>query len=172
MCYYLKRHTASIIFAIITLLVSIWIFSFSAQSSEASSEVSFGVSRFLAELFVPQIKGLSEQLREEKIEALVPIIRKLAHFFVFSALGLFASLTGLCFNLERGKKTNARAFLFDALFCFIYACSDEFHQLFVSGRYASFFDVFIDFCGSVLGILFAAFAFWIFTKPRKIKNAK
>lgn len=37
--------------------------------------------------------------------------------------------------------------------CFFYACSDEFHQLFVPGRSGEFRDVCIDLLGSCIGLL-------------------
>ena len=39
------------------------------------------------------------------------------------------------------------------LFCLIYACSDEIHQLFVSGRSGNLLDVMIDLLGSLCSIL-------------------
>lgn len=42
--------------------------------------------------------------------------------------------------------------LFSILFCFIYACSDEIHQLFLSGRSARILDTFIDSIGGFSGI--------------------
>ena len=36
------------------------------------------------------------------------------------------------------------------LFCFFYACTDEFHQLFVENRGSSFLDVLLDYTGSLL----------------------
>ena len=39
------------------------------------------------------------------------------------------------------------------IFCFIYACTDEFHQLFVMGRSCEMRDVLIDTLGSFVGIL-------------------
>jgi len=47
-----------------------------------------------------------------------------------------------------------RRILLVFLLSFIYAISDEFHQLFVPGRYASGFDLFTDGLGSFLGSLF------------------
>ena len=38
------------------------------------------------------------------------------------------------------------------LFCFLYACGDELHQLFISMRSARILDVWIDTCGSLTGI--------------------
>ena len=39
------------------------------------------------------------------------------------------------------------------IICFLYASSDEFHQLFVPGRSGQVTDIFIDLIGVVLGLL-------------------
>ena len=61
-----------------------------------------------------------------------------------------------------------------ALFCFVYALSDEFHQMFVDGRGASFTDCLIDTGGAMLGILAAlviyCIMYTIMTKYQKHKG--
>ena len=49
------------------------------------------------------------------------------------------------------------------VFCFLYACSDEVHQLFVPGRSGNIIDVGIDSIGSYFGILF----FYIYYQLRR-----
>ena len=39
------------------------------------------------------------------------------------------------------------------LICFVYACSDEWHQTFVPGRAGQFRDVLLDTAGSLTGLL-------------------
>lgn len=48
-----------------------------------------------------------------------------------------------------------RIFYFSFLLVFLYAASDEFHQLFVPGRYASLLDFLCDGIGAIIGIRFA-----------------
>ena len=55
----------------------------------------------------------------------------------------------LLFNSYGVKKI----LFYSILFCFIYACSDEIHQLFLDGRTAKVLDVCIDTCGSSLAII-------------------
>ena len=40
---------------------------------------------------------------------------------------------------------------------FLYACSDEFHQLFIYGRSGEFRDVMIDSTGGIIGLLLIIF---------------
>jgi len=49
----------------------------------------------------------------------------------------------------------------------VYAASDEFHQIFVSGRTASVHDVMIDICGATL----AQIVIWLWLRPRREKKA-
>ena len=48
---------------------------------------------------------------------------------------------------------NKSVIIYSLLICFVYACTDEFHQYFVDGRYCSFIDVLIDSIGSLISIL-------------------
>ena len=47
-----------------------------------------------------------------------------------------------------------KLFIFALSICFIYACTDEYHQTFVSGRTGQFTDSLIDTFGGTLGCLF------------------
>ena len=49
--------------------------------------------------------------------------------------------------------------LLAVFFAFLYACSDEVHQLFVVGRAGQVKDVFIDTFGSFLGVLLYSFIY-------------
>ena len=166
---FLRKHRISLIFAVLTISVMCIIFCFSAQSGGESSAVSSGVSRFIAELIVSGFDELSDIEREAKIEELVPIIRKLAHFSVFCALGFFANLSLHSFYKECGKNTRFVTSVWSGAFCLFYAMTDEFHQLFINGRNGNFIDVLIDFSGSLVGI---SVAFLLFVLVIRICNKK
>jgi VanZ family protein len=68
-------------------------------------------------------------------------------FFLFTFFLMVAS--------SRGK--NLDWIFFSVLFAFFYGVTDEFHQLYVSGRHASLGDVGFDF----IGIVFAFLVYWI-----------
>lgn len=171
---FLCEHRISALFAVLTIAVMCVIFAFSAQGGTESSEVSSGVSRFIAELIVSNFDELSEFEREAKIEELVPIIRKLAHFSVFAALGFFSNLCLHSFAKERGKNSRFVTNVYAGAFCIFYAMTDEFHQLFIPGRNGNFIDVLIDFSGSIVGIVAALLAFLLFirlfTKNKKLRG--
>jgi len=48
-------------------------------------------------------------------------------------------------------------YLFGLVICVLYGLSDEIHQLFVVGRVFSFYDVFFDGLGSLIGLIFVKF---------------
>ena len=73
------------------------------------------------------------------------IVRKCAHVSEFFILGI------LVINLV--SKYNVKHIYFISfIVCVLYASSDEFHQLFVSGRSGQVTDVLIDLIGVVLGL--------------------
>ncbi|PIZ83818.1 hypothetical protein COX97_00370 [Candidatus Pacearchaeota archaeon CG_4_10_14_0_2_um_filter_05_32_18] len=69
-------------------------------------------------------------------------------FFFFAAF-LLVSLA------PKGNLSNV---IFVIIFSFLYAISDEIHQVFVPGRAFSYGDIFVDLCGILLvSILYAIF---------------
>jgi len=69
------------------------------------------------------------------------------HFGVFFMFTFFLSLA-----IKKGKFDN-KTIMIILLISLIYAISDEFHQLFVLGRFASIKDILIDFAGSIFSVL-------------------
>ena len=57
-------------------------------------------------------------------------IRKLAHYSLYFILGI------LSFLVIVDYKNNKKLILYSMFICFLYACTDEFHQLFIAGRSA------------------------------------
>ncbi len=74
-------------------------------------------------------------------------VRKSAHIFSYCFLSILLFMSVYEDNI---KKSTIIAFLGT----FLYACSDEFHQLFIPGRSGEFRDVIIDSTGGIIGILF------------------
>lgn len=132
---------------LVILLVSwmVFIFSMSAQDSNKSSNTSGGTVRLVLSI-VPQFNEKSEEYRDEIVESLQHITRKSAHFLIYMILGILTILLFLGFEQLQYKPQWA------FLICVLYAVSDEIHQLFVPGRACQIKDVFIDSCGSFLGI--------------------
>ena len=100
------------------------IFGFSNQDGEKSGRISRKVTEMV-------IKFFSEELQNnQKLEVRIhKIVRKIAHFSIYSLVGFL--ILGLLKTYELKEKT--RVFM-SILFGFIYASTDEIHQLFIPGR--------------------------------------
>ena len=57
--------------------------------------------------------------------------------------------------------------LFSEFSAAVYACTDEFHQLFVEGRDGNFRDVMIDSTGALVGICFGFVVWFMIYKIEK-----
>ena len=129
------------------MLLILWmilIFCFSNQKADDSSKLSDGVIVRIASVFV---KGdLTKNKKDELIDKYTFIIRKAAHFSIYLILGILSINLLSSFDIKR-------IIAFSGLICFIYACTDEFHQLFVIGRSCEVRDILIDTLGSLTGIL-------------------
>ena len=53
---------------------------------------------------------------------------------------------------------------------FLYACTDEFHQLFVPGRAGRFTDVLIDTTGGIIMLLFIALVIHVARKKVTVQT--
>ena len=152
---------------ILYALVAFWcvvIFEFSSQSADESSRTSGGIIEAFCNFIVPSFKSFSGTERAEFIESLQFYVRKSAHFTAYGILG-FLSFFAL-FDFKAKLR-----FLLTVGFSFIYACSDEIHQIFVDGRSCEVRDVFIDLAGATLGGLIAL-GFTMIAIQIKKKNNK
>lgn len=141
-----------IIYFILMILTCITIFVFSSQNGEKSKGIS---SRVLEDIInvLPSTKNLTQEQKIEKIEQYQFLIRKLAHFSIYTLLGI----TAIGF-LKTFLITSKKQIIIALMIGVVYAITDEFHQLFSSGRSASPIDVLIDSFGVMFGILlFLAF---------------
>lgn len=148
-----KNIIIRIIPFVTTFLIMAAIFAFSAQNAEQSSQVSRGLTAKIVDV-LPMTKNLLPAGKEEAVLNLHNFIRKCAHFSIYFLLGISASAM---FLSAREKMSALRIWLCCITLCFVYASSDEIHQLFVSGRGAMFRDVLLDTCGGAVGgAVFAA----------------
>lgn len=94
------------------------------------------------------------------------IVRRTAHVIEYLIFTILIIIT-LSSSGVKGKKI----YIISLLICFIYACTDEYHQTFIAGRTGQFVDCLVDSIGVLIG---CALAFIINTiKKRKlIKSSK
>ncbi len=136
------KNYINILFIIVWMLV---IFNFSNQQGTSSSGLSDRITIKIAQI-ITQNK-LTEDEKEQIINKYSFIIRKTAHFIVYFILGFLTII--LTTDLY---SYNKKTFLFTLLFNFLYASTDEIHQLFINGRNGSFLDVLLDTTGALTAI--------------------
>ena len=181
-----KKIIASIILVIIWMIV---IFIFSAMTSNESNAKSKKlISKVIEKVESREEVNTSqenknnqqkenEEIKENKITTeannkptylvvneLNQPLRKCAHASVYFVLCIFvANLI-----LEVKNKLKITYGIISIGICFLYACTDELHQLFVDGRTGQFTDVLIDTAGAILGCI----VFYIIYKLRHKKSKK
>lgn len=135
-----------------TFLIMVLIFMFSAQNSEQSSTISRGLTAKIVD-FLPFTRGLGEADKQQAVMMLHNFVRKCAHFSIYFLLGISSSAMFLSI---KPKADWRKILLCGTVFCCVYAATDEFHQLFVSGRGGMVSDVALDTCGGAVGGVFFA----------------
>ncbi len=139
--------TRKTIYIVLLIALATVIFLFSNQNAKESESVSDGVaSKIIDTIQEVTNHKINKEDKSRLINNTRFIIRKLAHFTLYFGLGTLAYLVSVKFSI---KKPTISA----VLFCFLYACGDEIHQLFLDGRTAKILDVCIDTCGSSLAVI-------------------
>lgn len=134
------------LFLIMLAIAFYVIFNFSAQNGEDSGSLSRKATEIIVEV-VSKIKTMDINRKLHWIAKLEPIIRKLAHFGVYTVVG-FSLMGFMCtFDIRNIFKV-ITSFCVGAT----YAITDEVHQYFTPGRNASALDVCIDSLGVLTGI--------------------
>lgn len=152
----MKNKTKSIIFAILIIINCVIIFYFSHQVADDSSMQSSRIVNLICNM-IPVLRNYEE--------ILTIIVRKTAHFSIYAMLGLLT--TNFMLTIE--NKRMYKIVLIPLVFCFIYAITDEIHQLFIPGRSGKIGDVLIDTLGAIVGI-FLVVAVTTLTRKIKSKN--
>ena len=131
------------------------IFSFSNQKDVDSSKISDSfIDRTVVKIYKIFNENITKEKENEIIEKYTYPIRKFAHYTLYFILGI------LSFLVVKDYSINKKLIIYSLLICFLYACSGEFHQLFIIGRSARVLDVIIDTFGSFCSISI----FYIFNK--------
>ena len=129
---------------------------FSASSDSHSYEHS-------SRLVEPLLRWLVPHLSEAQIQDIHELLRKCAHLTEYAVLALL-----LWHAVRRPGKNDPRPWVWPEAglalaITFLYAASDEFHQIFVPTRTALVSDVFIDTAGGAASLL----ALWLIGRRRK-----
>lgn len=150
-----------IITFMLTIAACITIFKFSSEDSGKST----GTSDFVIECIInsnPFTKDLDSAEKESIKENIKMPIRKLAHFSIYTVLGIATICHMSTYSIVRYKRIGC-----SLIIGMLYAISDEIHQLFVPGRSGQMTDVLIDTMGVLFGICVVLLGQNIIRKNRK-----
>lgn len=144
-----KKIAITVPAAILLLALYILIFGFSAQDGEKSGSLSQMISEKCVEFFNNLSGGhWTEDFMRNLTVYFEHPLRKLAHFSEYACMGIL-----LYILWSQWIEKSRRLYVLIVLWIFCSAAADEFHQLFVPGRYGSFADVLLDTCGGAFGML-------------------
>jgi len=103
-------------------------------------------------LVEPFLHWLFPHMTQAHVEAIHHVIRKCAHLTEYAILGilLWRAIRKPVRNDPR--PWNRREAFYAIIIVFLYASSDEIHQIFVPTRTALVSDVFIDTTGAIIGL--------------------
>ena len=150
----MTRKTRIVLFTVLSLLIMAFIYGNSIPSIPESRETSLSIAALLRPLLDPK-----HRLDDEVYHILV---RKLAHFVEYGALG--TSLTALAAQFEWKKWHLPVAPMVVSV---LVALSDEGLQYF-TGRGNSMKDVGIDSCGALCGMLFVLAVIWLIKQRKQV----
>lgn len=130
------------IYIVLSICWMIFIFYMSNQPSTVSSSQSGGFINMLCN--IPIIGIVVETLM--KIGLAEFLIRKSAHIFLYFVLAI------LLYMAVKGR-SNIKDYSLAFILTTLYACTDEFHQLFIPGRSGEFRDILVDSTGALIGLV-------------------
>lgn len=143
-----KIYTAVAI--ILLLILYAVIFYFSAEDGESSSAISTRVTMALYKLYYSFAGGggSGQAVAGVVTLPLEGFIRKLGHFLEYFCMGFLSYSIAFIWMKSRFKGLGLIV-----VQLFLSAGADEFHQYFVPGRHASFWDVLLDVSGGIVGMV-------------------
>ena len=109
-------------------------------SGANSGKMIYNTLKFIYDVFSINTENLSHI-----VEIIHNPLREMMHLLEYLILGI------LIYNVLTNYKLNNR-FMISLMLAFIYATSDEVHQIFVPNRAFEYFDILMDFIGSIIGI--------------------
>ncbi len=138
------------LYGLMTLAVMGLIFYMSAKDATESGSMSkWLVQTAFGRMLIRLLPRITD--RGAEID-----LRKYAHMAEYALLALPSALFFRELLLER--RLPLRAAGCSLVFCFLYACSDEYHQTFVPGRAGAMIDVAVDLAGVAFGLILVLLA--------------
>lgn len=140
-------RTKRIVLMVLLVLNCLTIFIFSNQDGRESSALSDGLTTKIVDVYVEfSNRDLTNAKKQEIVLNSKKLVRKTAHFTIYLTLGLITYLLLCTYYVKH-------SIIISLIFTLFYACTDEFHQLFIAGRSGEAKDILIDVIGSYFGVL-------------------
>ena len=140
----MKIHIIRTLLILLLLETFFIIFGFSNQNGEESGSLSTNLTK----LILKQINHDEAQNDEQVIKKVEVVVRKLAHFSIYTLVGFLLMSLFSTYELQERKRI-----LFTLIIGILYAISDEIHQAFIPERGPQITDVMIDSLGVTFGII-------------------
>lgn len=143
-----RRNTVAVVLWVLLLFWMTLIFFFSSQNASSSSAVSGAAIRTVAAAVSPSYRKMTPPKQNKMILMYQHLARKSAHALLYMVLGILCAAA-----LSRHIAKPLLHVTCAEVTCVLYACSDELHQHFSSGRSPQITDVLLDSAGAICGIL-------------------
>jgi len=139
------------------------IYYFSSKPAVVSDENSTWIANRVLGVYenITNIQYPEEE-RIEKLGYINHVVRKGAHFFEYAVLAFT-----IAFHFWLRNRKGVRLLLLSIALTTMYAATDEFHQIFISGRSGKIKDVLLDSLGAVAGAFFLYFIANLVRRKRK-----
>lgn len=151
-----KKNLIKILSFVALLFWAGVIFNFSAATGASSSALSGGISSRLLHALLSLFGGT---FTETKVIVLDGYVREISHSLEYAVFG------ALVYNaVIQSEKVKKFTLIVSVAFGFLYALSDEIHQLFVPNRSFELLDLTMDLIGITIGALFCR---WLYKLIRR-----
>ncbi len=160
--YIMKRVIICILLWTLVIGWMCFIFSMSAQPAEVSKKTSGNTLEKIYQVSHDDTDSSCEQKEEEFVEDNQSIIRRAAHFGIFTVLGILISCAALYTFTYWSLK-----YVMPFAVAVLYPIVDELYQISVPGRAFEWKDLGLDILGGVLGCIFV---YLIFGAAGKLKK--
>ena len=158
---------------ILGIMVILWmglIFYMSSNTGDDSGGTSEDIVKYIVAKYDKITNASQETVKyhesREFMDKANYYFRKTCHFVEYMILSILL----LCFVISLDKFIIIKCSLYSLLISIFYACTDEFHQMFVPGRGGNIKDVIIDSCGALFGIIFVHLIYTCKNKNKEIRR--
>ena len=149
----IKSNKKNINIMIINLILIIGWMMFIFYMSDQPASISSSQSGDFKEMIIntPIIGTIVKPILTSQIGEF--LIRKSAHIFLYFVLSIL--VFNFIYKVKYRNNSNSliKSILITLIIVFLYACTDEIHQLFISGRSGEFRDIMVDTCGGIIGLI-------------------